>query len=99
MNDPELLHRLDVLERLIREMMARNAALPENEWITAEEFAKLAGISNGRAVNYLLSQGVFSAKCFRNVGTPVRPKYRFHKKLAHEAFLNRGTQMAKRIKV
>ena len=40
MNDPELLHRLDVLERLIREMMARNATMPDNDWITAEDFAK-----------------------------------------------------------
>lgn len=94
--DDELLHRLDVIERMLTKLLTATQALPESEWISSEDFATLAGLGNTKQVNYLISKGVFDLKCMRNVGTEKRPRYRFHRTKALDQFLNRANRVTPR---
>lgn len=83
----EVLYRLSRIESIL-ETMCR-AQEQHSEWIASEEFCRLVGIKMNQ-LSYYMSQGTPCGTAVRNVGTPKRPRYRFHRKLAVDQFLSRA---------
>ena len=76
----------DKLDRVLRELQGAS----EGEWVTARECAQLLGLRDTKSLTYYQSKGVFDQRACRNVGTALRPRYRYHRKLAVDQFLNRN---------
>lgn len=76
----------DKLNRVLRELQGAS----EGEWVTARECAQLLGLRDTKSLTYYQSKGVFDQRACRNVGTALRPRYRYHRKLAVDQFLNRN---------
>lgn len=89
----EVLDRLQRIEDLL-DRLCNTQAQPE-EWVNSERFCQLVGIPPGQ-LSYYLKKGVPSGvKAVANVGTPGRPRYRFHQKRAVAQFLNRAANSAR----
>lgn len=89
----EILQRLQVIEghlmqldRLLRDQ----SSSPENEWVTSTDFCRLVGLKDTKALTYQMSKGIIRGDAIRNIGTPRRPRWRFHRVKAVEQFLNRS---------
>lgn len=87
----ELLNRLETLERKLDRLLQAADSAPENEWVDSREFCRLVGLKDTKALVYQMSKGVLTGGFIRNIGTPKRPRYRFHRVKAVNQFLNRST--------
>lgn len=86
----EVLNRLDDLERKVdRLLQALTPTAPESDWVDSREFCRLVGLSDPKALVYQMSKGIIHGDALRNIGTPKRPRYRFHRRKAVDQFLNR----------
>lgn len=85
----ELLNRLDDIERKLDRLLAQTDPTPESDWIDSHEFCRLVGLKDTKALVYQMRKGVPGGKAVRNIGTPQRPRYRFHRIQAVNQFLNR----------
>lgn len=79
------------LDRLIR----LRGESPENEWLTSADFCRLVGLKDSKALTYQMSKGILHGDAIRNIGTPRRPRYRFHRVKAVNQFLNRSSNFKK----
>lgn len=79
------------LDRLIR----LQGGSPENEWVTSTDFCRLVGLKDTKALTYQMSKGIIHGDAIRNIGTPRRPRYRFHRVKAVSQFLNRSSNFRK----
>lgn len=84
----ELHRRIDTLEGMLERVLDAVGAKEEAQWIERTEMAGLLGVSLS-TIAQLMAEGVFSAESLRNVGTVKKPRYRFHKTKAMNAFLAR----------
>ena len=66
------------------------------EWIDSEEFCKQVGIAP-KQLTYYMSKGTPSGDAVRNIGTVARPRYRFHRVMAVDQFLNRANRVTRDI--
>ena len=88
----EVLYRLSRIESIL-ETLCR-AQEQHSEWITSEEFCRLVGIKMNQ-LSYYMSKGTPCGTAVHNVGTPGRPRYRFHRKHAVDQFLSRAKHAQK----
>jgi hypothetical protein len=87
----ELLSRIDSLERKLDRLLAAvDTTPPEGDWVDSTEFCRLVGLTDRKALVYQMSKGVLGGTAVRNIGTPARPRYRFHRRKAVDQFLNRS---------
>ena len=97
-----ILARLDMIEVNLRQLMLTLAAgrvggeqrkgeVEEgSDWVDSTAFCRLAGIKNHNSLSYFMSKGIFTNKSIRNIGTVKKPRYRFHRRMAVDEFLNRS---------
>jgi hypothetical protein len=96
-----ILVRLDLIEVSLRRLElaiidnSNKECREENvedraDWVDSTAFCRLAGIKNHNSLSYFMSKGIFTNKSIRNIGTPKRPRYRFHRRIAVDEFLNRS---------
>jgi hypothetical protein len=87
----EVLNRLDAIERQLDQLLrtAVSAVAHENDWVDSKEFCRMVGLRDTKALTYQMSKGVIRGDALRNIGTPKRPRYRFHRTRAVDQFLNR----------
>ena len=87
----EVLDRLQLIEERLYELMAmmNKSELNQPEWIDSKALCAAVGIKNKVSLHHYMSKGVFKPDAIRNVGTPLRPRYRFHRRKAVDQFLNR----------
>jgi hypothetical protein len=87
----EVLKRLDDLERKVDRLITvlGGKAAHECDWVDSKEFCRLVGLSDTKALTYQMSKGVIHGEALRNIGTANRPRYRFHRRMAVDQFLNR----------
>jgi hypothetical protein len=99
-----ILARLDLIESGLRRLTLTLAAASEpvggehrqtdaedrSDWVDSTAFCRLAGIKNQNSLSYFMSKGIFTNKSIRNIGTAKRPRYRFHRRMAVDEFLNRS---------
>jgi hypothetical protein len=83
----ELLSRLDDLERKLDRLLAHAQSAPESDWVDSREFCRLVGLADRKALTYQMSKGVIHGDALRNIGSPKRPRYRFHRTKAVNQFL------------
>ena len=97
----ELLTRLELLELKIDQLQSVNSKLDQllaaatkndSEWVDSKEFARLVGLKDTKSLVYYMSKGVLGGDVVRNIGTPKRPRYRFHRIKAMNQFLRRLPQ-------
>lgn len=81
-----ILIELGEIKRLLRELQS---GTPETEWVDSREFCRLVGLKDPKALTYQMSKGVIQGNALRNIGTPKRPRYRFHRSRAVDQFMNR----------
>lgn len=81
-----ILTELGEIKRLLRELQSGQ---PESDWVDSREFCRLVGLKDTKALTYQMSKGVIRGDAIRNIGTPKRPRYRFHRTKAVNQFLNR----------
>lgn len=84
----ELLNRIDTLERKIDQLLAANKTT-ESDWVDSREFCRLVNLKDTKALVYQMSKGIIHGEAIKNIGTPKRPRYRFHRTKAVNQFLNR----------
>ena len=77
--------RLSKLESLIQSSLQEQS---EATWLDSKEFSKYAHISQ-QALRYAMEKGVLHGDAIRNIGTPKRPRYRFHRNKALDQYMNR----------
>lgn len=86
----EILNRLDDIEQLLDKLLAASQVTPESDWVDSKEFCRLVGLRDTKALVYQMGKGVIRGDAIRNIGTVLRPRYRFHRKKAVDQFLNRA---------
>lgn len=86
----EVLDRIDTLERKLDRLLFVLGDRPEGDWVDSKEFCRLVGLKDTKALVYQMSKGVLRGDAIRNIGTPQRPRYRFHRTRAVDQFLNRS---------
>ena len=84
----ELLSRIDTLERKLDRLLSV-VQVAESDWVDSREFCRLVNLKDTKALVYQMSKGVIHGDAIRNIGTPKRPRYRFHRCKAVDQFLNR----------
>ncbi|MGA0099661.1 MAG: hypothetical protein ACO3LH_11740 [Steroidobacteraceae bacterium] len=84
----ELLNRIDTLERKLDLLLAASKTT-ESDWVDSREFCRLVNLKDTKALVYQMSKGIIHGEAIRNIGTPKRPRYRFHRTKAVDQFLNR----------
>lgn len=84
----ELLNRIDVLERKIDQLLA-STKTTESDWVDSREFCRLVNLKDTKALVYQMSKGIIHGDAIKNIGTPKRPRYRFHRTKAVNQFMNR----------
>lgn len=101
-DDASILARLDTIEASLRQLLLTLSAKPVgweerkaeaddiSDWVDSTMFCRLAGIKNQNSLSYFMSKGIFTNKSIRNIGTVRRPRYRFHRRMAVDEFLNRS---------
>ena len=99
--DP-ILARLDTIEEKLRRLLQVVSAEPlgngqrhddvedRSDWVDSTAFCRLAGLKNHNSLSYFMRKGIFTNKSVRNVGTVKKPRYRFHRRIAVDEFLNRS---------
>ena len=90
----EILNRLDALERNLATLIQSQGASPESDWVDSKEFCRLVGLKDTKALVYQMSKGILHGAAIRNIGTPQRPRYRFHRTKAVNQFLNRAPKLS-----
>lgn len=85
----EVLHRLDVVLGHLETLLHLQTSAPESDWVDSQEFCRLVGLKDSRALNYQMSKGIFDTNAIRNIGTAKRPRYRYHRVKAVNQFLYR----------
>jgi hypothetical protein len=95
-----ILARLDMIEVNLRQLMLSLSAGRGGseqgkteveeicDWVDSTAFCRLAGIKNHNSLSYFMSKGIFTNKSVRNIGTVKKPRYRFHRRMAVDEFLN-----------
>lgn len=86
----EILNRLDTIEGHLIELLRLAEPHPESDWLTSDEFCQLVGLRNAKALTYQMAKGIFTPKSVKNIGTAQRPRYRFHRTMAVNEFMNRS---------
>lgn len=89
----EILNRIDTLERKL-DMLLNAVQAPESDWVDSTEFCRLVGLKDTKALTYQMSKGIIHGPAIRNIGTPKRPRYRFHRTKAVDQFLNRSGRVS-----
>jgi hypothetical protein len=84
----EILNRIDTLESKLDQLLSVVQAT-ESDWVDSSEFCRLVGLKDTKALTYQMSKGIIHGQAIRNIGTPKRPRYRFHRTKAVNQFLNR----------
>lgn len=84
-----LLLRLDSLESKLDAVLQALAAEGPNPWIDRRSTCQLLAISE-RQLLHLLREGAIGGGAVRNIGTPQRPRYRFHRRQVLEQYLSRS---------
>ncbi len=87
----EILNRLDALERTLVALIESQKSPESSDWVDSKEFCRLVGLKDTKALVYQMSKGIIHGPAIRNIGTPKRPRYRFHRVKAVNQFLNRTT--------
>jgi hypothetical protein len=85
----EILNRLDAMERNLTALILANQQCSLGDWVDSKEFCRLVGLKDTKALVYQMSKGIIHGPAIRNIGTPKRPRYRFHRVKAVNQFLNR----------
>ena len=85
----EILNRLDAMERNLTALILANQQCSLSDWVDSKEFCRLVGLKDTKALVYQMSKGIIHGPAIRNIGTPKRPRYRFHRVKAVNQFLNR----------
>lgn len=83
-----VLQRLDDLEIKLNTVLDRLASQESSDWVDRKSACSLLGISD-RHLTQLMQKGVIHGDALRNVGTPKKPRYRFHRSRALSQFLAR----------
>lgn len=86
----EILSRLDAIEGHLEQLIRLHGPAPEADWVTSAEFCRLVGLKDTKALTYQMSKGIIHGDAIKNIGTPLRPRYRFHRVKAVNQFLNRA---------
>lgn len=88
----DVLLRLDHIEQQLHKLISALAPEePESDWVNSQEFCRLVGLKDTKALVYQMSKGILHGPAIRNIGTAKRPRYRFHRRLAVDQFLSRST--------
>lgn len=86
----DLLNRIDDLERKLDRVLSALKSSLESDWVDSREFCRLVGLTDTKALVYQMSKGVIHGDAIHNIGTPKRPRYRFHRVKAVNQFLKRS---------
>ena len=81
-----ILHLIKQVDQLHQKLDAIGSVPTEHEWLSAEEFCKLAGISP-EALKYAVRTRKIHSEALRNTGTVKKMRLRYHRKLALDQFL------------
>lgn len=85
----EILNRLDDMERNLTALIIQQQVPHQCDWLDSQEFCRLVGLKDTKALVYEMSKGIFDNIAVKNIGTIKRPRYRFHRSKAVNQFLNR----------
>jgi hypothetical protein len=88
----EILNRIDALERTLVALLESQRPAPESDWVDSKEFCRLVGLRDTKALVYQMSKGIIHGPAIKNIGTPKRPRYRFHRAKAVDQFMNRSAK-------
>jgi len=80
-----------IQERTVQEKRtAEDSSDDRADWVDSSAFCRIAGIKNPNSLSYYMAKGIFTNKSIRNIGTVKKPRYRFHRRVAVDEFLNRS---------
>jgi hypothetical protein len=85
---PLLLARLDELEHKLNRVLEHLDAQEGCDWVDRKGACALLGVSD-RHLTTLIERGVIHGEAIRNVGTPRKCRYRFHRRKVLNQFLAR----------
>lgn len=83
-----LLHLIKAVDRIETKLAALDKSLPEQQWLSSEEFCTLAGITRPQ-LKYALQKGRIHGEGVQNISTGKRATFRFNRVIALDQFLNR----------
>lgn len=86
----EILARLDAIEGHLEQLLRLHTPTPESDWVNSTDFCRLVGLKDTKALTYQMSKGIIHGDAIKNIGTPRRPRYRFHRVKAVNQFFNRS---------
>jgi excisionase family DNA binding protein len=86
---PATVADIKLLEGKVDWLIARLDDQSQQLWITTAETASLLGCTD-RHIRQLVAEGTISLDAVRNVGTPRRPKYRYHRHKVLDQVLKRS---------
>lgn len=76
----QIVERLAALEAKLEALIAMTGSQQEAEWIDRKAACALLGVSD-RHLRDLIAAGTIYGNAVRNVGTPRKARYRFHRTL------------------
>ena len=88
-SSPATVSDVKVLESKIDLLIARLDDQKQQLWITTAQTATLLGCTD-RHIRQLVAEGTIGLDAVRNVGTPRRPKYRYHRHKVLDQVLKRS---------
>ena len=86
---PATVADLKMLESKLDLLISRLDTQSQQLWISTAETATLLGCTD-RHLRNLVAEGTIGLDAVRNVGTPLRPKYRYHRHKVLDQVLKRS---------
>jgi len=88
-SSPATVSDVKLLESKIDLLIARLDDQKQPLWITTAQTATILGCTD-RHIRQLVAEGTIGLDAVRNVGTPRRPKYRYHRHKVLDQVLKRS---------
>lgn len=92
-----ILDRLESIEKrtaLLLDIIALQKKSEGETWLDSKAFCRTVGIKDKSSLHYYMAKGVLKHPAIKNIGTPERPRYRFHRTKAVDQFLNRAAKVS-----
>jgi len=83
-----LLHLVKAIDRIETKLATLDKSIPEQQWLSSEEFCTLAGITRPQ-LKYAIQKGRIHGAAIQNTSTGKRPTFRFNRTLALDQYLNK----------
>ena len=84
-----LIHLVNAVDRIEKQLAALQETQTESEWLSPEEFCKLASITNRENLRWHVRKGHIHGDAIRNIGTTKRQNLRYHRTKALDQYLKK----------